>query len=84
MARGSIFLILQGALESHFATLIYANHKISNFSPGLACMQTLVSIEARSGGQKGRRRARKRKIIIIIIILTDTIGLRAGQRSGPN
>ena len=84
VARRSMFLILQVALESHFGTPIYANHKISNFSLGLTCVQTLVSFGARSGGQKARCFGRKIKNGIIIIIWAITIGLRAGQRSGPN
>ena len=31
------FEIFKGALQSHFATPIFKNHKISNFSPRLAC-----------------------------------------------
>ena len=42
-------------------------------------MQTLVTFRARLGVQKARCFGRRK-----IIIRTDTIGLRAGQRSGPN
>ena len=49
-----------------------ANPKISNFSPGLVCLQILVSFGARLGCQKRVSLGNGR--IIIIIILADSIG----------